>query len=1119
MKDDSAPYRPVYHFQDDRLFEIFLRGLPRSRILDPFRNSESLRNRYFRGFRISNSLSLQQLIAAYRQEIVSHCNGDLASFLCTLWIEQQEELAVTALEKLGVANKEPCKPSTWLGDVHSKLASDGYNAQRLVQVLGQHFPHDDVRIFISLIGYNNDQNMLRQMVDDELQQIMPDPYLTKDQLAVDLQTSEELLKSTQQSLAELEQRERDETTSGQVRLEQMVAEHDALSRQFATEEAAVQAVTKQLSDLRTALNEQQRVQKATAHKKEQVTKSIDRQRRHISAAAESFGKSRKGLELKVQQHSQRVVALKLELQRIDEIIRAQVQQRIEEQRQAEEQKQEREETQSPALSSTEPSVLPETQKHRELVGNNALCYQGIQRVFRNAVVHFLRERLSRLYPNDHVERMRKPFAKEWEKQAENANLSRKSLGTVTTIRDDYDLLGTNHFYSLFDSYYDKLFSADAVRSENTARPVKARFLGNLKTIKDGRDPLSHPVEEEITFEEAHYLLITAKQVLSWLGCESEAAELSGLAARLNGGDQEISSVLRHLPTEDSIYLEFVGRDVLLNELAVCFKNPDNKRCLLAGDGGKGKTAVAYRFAQMVSKSSDRFKLIVWLSAKRRKFHEGVTVGIEAPDFTTAEDAVNRILTEYGAIERDLQKPFGEKKQLLFEFLKEFPALIISDDIDTVLDDDEVVSLFTHEIPQTLSAVLVTSRRAIPGLRNFVLQGFNVQESEQFIKSRIQVYGLDAKLFSPSVVAEIRKTTDGSPLYMDDLMRLTRIVDVKSAIRMWAEKTGDEARKYALQRELEQLSMDAKKVLIAAAVTDDSISFAELESVLEFAEERLLLALTELQSLFLFPRAPVVEGEQRYQINLNTKQLVRLVEGQSDLYARIESASKALTGKLPGVGRGVISSLIRQAHLRLNANQNAEAESILLGAIEKYPNAADLRGFLGYVYRRIGRIADARIQFEAAHKRKAKSADMFLQWIRLEIVEKEWSKAILVAERASKLLPENEKTYEIVERKVFALRQAGFDFYGGQHREKAMNMWTEAVEEIERRIKSPEALREGERQLNASMYNTIVVCLDMLDRFGERNNWLERWEKEHPDDPQVARQKDLIIRKRGTLHVR
>ena len=49
-----------------------------------------------------------------------------------------------------------------------------------------------------------------------------------------------------------------------------------------------------------------------------------------------------------------------------------------------------------------------------------------------------------------------------------------------------------------------------------------------------------------------------------------------------------------------------------------------------------------------------------------------------------------------------------------------------------------------------------------------------------------------------------------------------------------------------------------------------------------------------------------------------------------------------------------------------------------------------------------------------------------------------------------------------------------------------------------------------------MYYSIVVCLDMLNQLRERNYWLERWEKEHPDDPQVAIQKDYLKRKRGSL---
>lgn len=159
--------------------------------------------------------------------------------------------------------------------------------------------------------------------------------------------------------------------------------------------------------------------------------------------------------------------------------------------------------------------------------------------------------------------------------------------------------------------------------------------------------------------------------------------------------------------------------------------------------------------------------------------------------------------------------------------------------------------------------------------------------------------------------------------------------------------------------------------------------------------------------------------------------------------------------------------------------------------------------------------DATAHFEAAYKLKSKNPETYLHWIKMEISEKEWSKAINVADRALKLVPD---AYEIVERKVYALRQAGFDLHRGLHSEKAAKMWIEAVEEIDKSMKSPETLPAGARTLNASMYYTMVVCLDMLNQFRDRNRWLERWEREHPDDPMVAVEKDYLIKKRGSLSI-
>jgi hypothetical protein len=404
----------------------------------------------------------------------------------------------------------------------------------------------------------------------------------------------------------------------------------------------------------------------------------------------------------------------------------------------------------------------------QMLGNNAICYQGIQRVFRNAMVGFIRERLPRAFPNDHLQQMKRLFGESWTKAEANATQSRESGGTATTIRDDYDLLGVNHFFEIFDRHFDKIFSANAGHPSTQPRPVKSKLLGNLKQIKDCRDPLSHPVEEEVPYEEAFGLLVDAKQILDAIGLSTEAAELAKLRDRLAGGPAAGPSVLRQLPPQDSIYMEFVGRTGLLEQVKSHFDQLDNRRCLLAGDGGKGKSAIAYRYAQQLADAPGRFQLIVWLSAKRRRFQEGKVVGIDSPDFSTVDDAVNRLLSEYGAVANDFSKPFEERKRLLLEYLDSYPAFIVGDDIDTLLEDSDVVSLFTYEIPHTQSAVLLTSRRDIPGIRNFVVKGFEKSEAEAFIHSRVHLYGLDGQQFTPQVISELVKVTDGSPLYMDDL---------------------------------------------------------------------------------------------------------------------------------------------------------------------------------------------------------------------------------------------------------------------------------------------------------------------------------------------------------------
>lgn len=746
----------------------------------------------------------------------------------------------------------------------------------------------------------------------------------------------------------------------------------------------------------------------------------------------------------------------------------------------------------------------------ETFSTNTICYEATQRTLRNAVVAFLRDHLSSAFPQDHLERLKKPFTKEWPDLEAAAAEARATGGTVTQVKDAYDLLSVTHFYSLFDAYHPHLFSSPLALELGLEKPSKPKLLGALKAIKDSRDPLSHPVEEDVPYEEAVGVLSDVRQVLMALSFHDKAQAVADQIRTLNPRYTVDAAPICVLPTQDSIYVDFVGRQTVLRCLEDLYNGAFSKRCLIAGDGGKGKSAVAYRYAQTIAAHDKRFKMIVWLSAKKKRFQAGATISIQTPDFSDLGSAVDALLAQYGPVEAELS--LERKRALLLELLDEFPTFIVADDIDSVLDDPDVVSLFTFEIPSTASRVLLTSRRDIPGVRSLTIAGFSPVEGDLFIQSRIHQYALEPTRFSPSVFKLIREACDGSPLYIDDLIRLTRIVEPAKAVSLWKERSGDEARRYALERELEQLSQDARSVLTVAVISDGPVSFAELQGVLNYSEDRLVLAMTELHTMFLLPQPSQVEGEQRYHINFNTKQLVKSVEAQSDLYKRLEEKSKALSGQLPAVRRDEVGQLIRQALLLYYSGRFDDGETLLLRSIDRFPNVGDLHGFLAYLYKSEERITDARFRFEKAAQLRTRNIDTFIHWVKMELAEREYNSAARAAEIGLKLVP---SAYKLQQLKADAKYFAAKDWQARAQTERAEKLWREVAEDIEKNLRAKSASDE-ENQVSMRLLQRLVVCLDHLGDIGDLNVRFSQWKREYPDDPALPRMKDIFSRRRGGL---
>lgn len=544
-------------------------------------------------------------------------------------------------------------------------------------------------------------------------------------------------------------------------------------------------------------------------------------------------------------------------------------------------------------------------------------------------------------------------------------------------------------------------------------------------------------------------------------------------------------------------------------------DPTSRRWALAGEGGKGKSAIAYSFATNIKLlAPPPFQAVFWLSAKKKKYIEGSVLTIETPDFGNLDSALSRLLMCYGWID-EASGPLESKKTKALELLNEFPALIVVDDVDSLESEDEnVIEFFSLAVPLTHSKVLFTSRRTIFGMGGSTthVTGFSEEDGASFIMSRARIMEIDPTAFTRSVIKEVLKVTEGSPLFIEDLMRLSATVaSIKEAIGLWAERKGQESRRYALGRECELLTTDARKILFASSVVQDPVSFVELEAISGLSGDSIISALQELQKLFLVPKPRVIAGEQRFEVNVNTKSLIMEVYGTSEEFHRIQKAYEAISRDVTPTVRGLIGALIKQAIYLLKAEKRPEAESLLIEALNKYTNNPDLLGFLGFVYKgwQPTRLTDAREKFRRAAQLKCRKQDMYEHWCRMELKQQEWIKAANAAEKGLKVLGDVRLLHYL---SGYARGRLAKELNGGLHYDKAREEATLAREMLQKALKPADALEIGERELNADIYRALVLVCELLDDTKGIKYYFSLWRTEHPDDPNAESEWLRVSRK-------
>jgi hypothetical protein len=642
---------------------------------------------------------------------------------------------------------------------------------------------------------------------------------------------------------------------------------------------------------------------------------------------------------------------------------------------------------------------------------DSLVYEAVQRTFRNGIVGLLRVNLTETFGPAVADALRKPFTQEeWDRIVANAELPVVTGRTSREHPDDFEYLSVNHFFNLFDMYFDDLVPPDELPSADFMPKMKKQLLDYFKEVKDIRDPISHPPTEELPIDDALRTVDSCMRILRVLHLEDALSETSQLWTELiaraaRTAPPEILSPLDDtLPPSEAIVTDFVGRTKELASLWAWLVDPSARRWLLSGDGGKGKSAIAFKFATDVRIAApESLAGVFWLAAKRRRFEEGAIVDIPSPDFWDLDSALNKILLDYG--DRDaIDQSTQAKRITALGLLEQVPVLIIADDLDSIQPEaEDVVEFLTLDVPRAGSKVLVTSRRLFAGLgaTSTVVEGLGEAEAKEFIDSRLARMGLNPADFNVAVKKQVFNVCEGSPLYMEDLLRLFNYLSAEEAIASWTKRSGDAARSYALDRELEMLSSVAKEILQACSLSRAPTSLVELQRILGRDEEAVLAAVDELRRMYLVPSPQLIEGVPRFQVNRNLGALIRAsLEGTSEKL-ELEGAIRAVAGKEPGrVQAGAIGDYARQARVLVNARRWREAEETLLTGLESFPNNPKLLGILGWVYKKWypRRLTDARETWERAYDLGSKDIAMYLNWSTMESEEGNWERGAQAAER-------------------------------------------------------------------------------------------------------------------------
>ncbi|EGQ7937302.1 RNA-binding domain-containing protein [Vibrio vulnificus] len=465
-------------------------------------------------------------------------------------------------------------------------------------------------------------------------------------------------------------------------------------------------------------------------------------------------------------------------------------------------------------------------------------------------------------------------------------------------------------------------------------------------------------------------------------------------------------IQNNLPDKSFICPVFVGRFTILEELWAWLADDLQHSKVLAADGGKGKTSIAYEFCQLLINSKvEGIEQIIWLTAKSKQFKAAFNeyIGMPETHYNDLDTLLTEICLRTGSLVEELDDlSTNQLVKLAKRNLEDYPSFVVIDDVDSNIPDEQKRILEAARlISSERSKVLLTTRvnTIYSADTSIVVPGMEGEEYRDLVAS------LCSRLSLPRLndrnIRKLEVASEGSPLFTESILRLYKLGSaLNDAIDEWSNKSGEAVREAALKKEVSELSVNAKRVL-ATVCTVGSCSKTELQQMTELERIEISDALQELDLLFLLNSVPFIESEPRFESSSSISNLVlsvidQLLPDAKTFLQRVSRVSHGLQSNSkkyqPRVGEAV-----RQCNALLKDNKFSEARETLTALIKlpEYKENKDLH-FLSAAIEYADPDADKGVISAAFHQAYAKGqrkVDFFEQWY-THVVEHESSATIL-----------------------------------------------------------------------------------------------------------------------------